>query len=165
MLPRPPRASLSLSLSLSFAGGRACVRTSLHLPKNARAYLFPNLSKLITCAAAQLVLTPFVRDQAPMRRPRPMSPRAPFSRRRVCARPCTADIMMCVYIYIYICIYLFISICICVCIFMCICMCMYVYIYIYIYNIGGRAHVPVQPVRHQHIRSPGRLLRGLLTKP
>ena len=33
------------------------------LPKSARASFFPNLSKLITFAAAPLVLTPFVRNQ------------------------------------------------------------------------------------------------------
>ena len=34
-----------------------------YLPKSARAYFFPNLSKFITVAAAPLVLTPFVRNQ------------------------------------------------------------------------------------------------------
>ena len=36
--------------------------TYFHLPKSARAYLFP-LTKLITLAATPVVLTPFVRDQ------------------------------------------------------------------------------------------------------
>ena len=34
-----------------------------YLPKSARAYFFPNLSKIITFAAALLVLTLFVRNQ------------------------------------------------------------------------------------------------------
>ena len=36
---------------------------NFYLPKSARAYLFPNLSKFITFAAASLVLTPLVRNQ------------------------------------------------------------------------------------------------------
>ena len=34
-----------------------------YLPKSAKAHLFPILSKIITFAAAPLVLTPFVRNQ------------------------------------------------------------------------------------------------------
>ena len=34
-----------------------------YLPKSAGAFLFPNLSKFITFAAAPVVLTPFVRNQ------------------------------------------------------------------------------------------------------
>ena len=34
-----------------------------YLPKSARAYFFPNLSKFITFAAAPLVLSPFVRNR------------------------------------------------------------------------------------------------------
>ena len=37
--------------------------TYFDLPKSARAYFFPNMSKSITFAAAPSVLTPFVRDQ------------------------------------------------------------------------------------------------------
>ena len=37
--------------------------TYLHFPKSARAYLSPQSFKMITFAAAPLVLTPFVRDQ------------------------------------------------------------------------------------------------------
>ena len=40
--------------------------TYLYLPKSARVYLSPNLSKFITFAAAPLVLTPFVRNQGPI---------------------------------------------------------------------------------------------------
>ena len=36
--------------------------TYFYLPKSARAYLFPNLSKLVAFAAAPLLLTPFVRN-------------------------------------------------------------------------------------------------------
>ena len=37
--------------------------TCLYLPKSARAYLFPDVSNILTLAAAPLVLTPFVRNQ------------------------------------------------------------------------------------------------------
>ena len=37
--------------------------TYFYLPQSSRAYLFSNLSKFITFAAAPLVLTPFVRNQ------------------------------------------------------------------------------------------------------
>ena len=46
----------------------------LYFPKRARAYLFPNLSKFITCAAAKIVLTPFVRCQGAQRHRRPGAP-------------------------------------------------------------------------------------------
>ena len=49
--------------------------TYFYIPKSARAYLFPNLTKLITFAAAPLVLTPFVRNQGPA--PRAGSGEAP----------------------------------------------------------------------------------------
>ena len=38
--------------------------TFFYIPKSARAYLFPKSVKSITCAAAPLVLTPFVRSRA-----------------------------------------------------------------------------------------------------
>ena len=37
--------------------------TYFYLPKSARAYLFPQPVKVITFAAAPLVLTPFLRNQ------------------------------------------------------------------------------------------------------
>ena len=37
--------------------------TYFYTAKSARVYLFPHLSKIITFAAAPLVLTPFVRNQ------------------------------------------------------------------------------------------------------
>ena len=37
--------------------------TYFYLPKSARMYLLPNLSKIIICAADPLVLTPVVRNQ------------------------------------------------------------------------------------------------------
>ena len=51
---------------MSFDRGtfRVLPLTYFYLPKSASAYLFPNLSKLITFfAAAPLVSTPFVRNQ------------------------------------------------------------------------------------------------------
>ena len=81
-----------------------------YLPKSARAYLFPQSVKLVTFAAAPLVLTPFVRNRF---------------RDRSCATPALSlslslplSLSLSLYIYIYTYIYIYI----------------YIYIYVYTYT-------------------------------
>ena len=92
--------------------------TYFDLPKSAGAYLFVhNLSKIITFAAAPLVLTPFVRNQRKRRRLVRVLWRALLS-------PEIIHVHVHIYIYIYICIHI-----------------IYIYIYICMHTYSSYIHI------------------------
>ena len=127
-----------------------------------RTYLFPNLSILITFAAAPLVLTPCVRNQ------RVAVAVELYVNTMICTTvsmivivpfmytlmPCCIVLLLLLLLLVLLCLVLVVlmflfkciissSICMCVCIYIYIyihkvyvCVCMYVYIYIYIYPGG-----------------------------